>query len=75
MPAVTPDEARAYFRRWELVRAEQARELRSTSMETKLRQLAALMASRRLFGDEPDRDVGVQAVRARWARLRQLLGG
>jgi hypothetical protein len=44
-------------------------------METKLSQLAALMASRHLFGEEPDRDAGVQAVRARWARLRQMLGG
>ena len=44
-------------------------------METKLRQLAALMASRHLFGVEPDREAGVEAVRERWARLRQAVSG
>jgi hypothetical protein len=44
-------------------------------METKLRQLAALMASRHLFAPEPDREEGVRLVRERWARLRKALGG
>jgi hypothetical protein len=72
---ITPEEARAYFRRWELVRDVEARELRRTPMETKLQQLAALMASRQVFGPEPDREAETQVVRERWARLRRTLSG
>ena len=75
MEAMTPEQARAYFRRWELLREEEARQLSRTPIETKLRQLAALMASRHLFAVEPDREAGVQAVRERWARLRRALSG
>jgi hypothetical protein len=75
MAAVTPEEARAYFKRWELVRDIEARELRRTPMETKLQQLAALMASRQVFGPEPDREAEIRVVRERWARLRRALSG
>ena len=50
-------------------------ELRRTSLDVKLRQLSALMASRGLFGVDPDRENGVQLVRDRWACLRQALRG
>lgn len=72
---MTPEQAKAYFRRWDLVRKMEAAELRRTSMEAKLRQLAALMASRNLFGSDPHREADVQSVRDRWARLRRFLGG
>jgi hypothetical protein len=75
MSAITPEEALAYFRRWELVRDVEARELRRTPMETKLQQLAALMASRHVFGPEPDREAQTRVVRERWARLRRALSG
>jgi len=75
MAAITPAEAQAYFRRWELVREIELIELRRTSMEVKLRQLSALMASRGIFGVDPQRQSGVQLVRDRWARLRQASGG
>lgn len=75
MADMTPEEARAYFRRWELLREEETRQLLRTSMETKLRQLSSLMASRHLFGVDPDREAGVQAVRERWARLRRAMSG
>jgi hypothetical protein len=75
MVAITPEEARAYLRRWELVRDAEARELRRTPMETKLQQLASLMASRHVFGPEPDRDAQIQVVRERWTRLRRALSG
>src|SRR2546429_8901922 len=75
MAAITPEEALAYFRRWELVREAEARELRRTPMETKLQQLASLMASRHVFGPEPDREAQLQLVRERWARLRRGLSG
>ena len=75
MAVITPQEALAYFRRWELVRDAEARELRRTPVETKLQQLAALMASRHVFGPEPDREAEIQVVRERWARLRRVLSG
>ena len=75
MAAITPEEARAYFRRWELVRDVEASELRRTPMETKLQQLAALMASRHVFGPEPDREAESRVVRERWARLRRARSG
>ena len=75
MAVITPAEALAYFRRWELVRDAEARELTRTSMETKIKQLAALMASRHVFGPEPDREAQIQVVRERWARLRRAMSG
>jgi hypothetical protein len=74
MARVTPEEAQAYARRWVLLQEFEAAEMRRTSMDTRLRQLSALMASRELFATEPDRELQVQAVRERWARLRQAFG-
>ena len=74
MSAMTPEQARAYFERWKLVQEADAAELQRTPMDTKFRQLASLMASRHLFGPEPDREAQIQLVRERWARLRQALG-
>jgi len=74
MAAMTPKEAHAYFKRWELVEEFELIELRRTSMDIKLRQLSALMSSRKLFGEDPEREHGVQLVRDRWACLRQALG-
>jgi len=73
--SITSAEARAYFQRWELVKQIELSELRRTSMDTKLQQLAALMSSRGLFGIDPERETGMQLVRDRWARLWQALGG
>lgn len=75
MAAITPEEAQAYIQRWKLVREIETVELQRTPIEAKLRQLAALMASRHLFGPEPDREIRISEVRGRWARLRQALGG
>jgi hypothetical protein len=75
MAPITPAEAKAYFKRWDLVKEIELAELRRTSMDTKLRQLSALMASRSLFGFDPERENGIQLVRDRWARLWQALGG
>ena len=72
---MTPEQARSFFERWKLVRDMETAELRRTPMETKHRQLAALMASRHIFGPEHDREAQIQIVRERWARLRQALGG
>jgi hypothetical protein len=75
MASITPAEAQAYFKRWDLVKEIELAELRRTSMDTKLRQLSALMASRSLFGVDSERENGMQLVRDRWARLWQALGG
>jgi hypothetical protein len=75
MAAITPAEAQAYFKRWDLVKEIELAELRRSSMETKLRQLSALMESRSLFGVDSERESGMQLVRDRWARLWQALGG
>ena len=75
MVPITPAEALAYFKRWELVKELEVAELRRTSMDTKFRQLSALMDSRGLFGVEPERESGMQQVRDQWTRLWQALGG
>jgi hypothetical protein len=66
-------DARAYLARWTSVSEMEIAELRSTSMDTKLHQLASLMASREMFGADPDREQSVETVREGWARLRQAL--
>lgn len=71
---MTPDQARAYFGRWELVREAETAELQKTSLETKLQQLASLMASRHLFAADPNRERQADQVREKWARLRKALG-
>jgi hypothetical protein len=75
MAPITSDQAEAYFYRWELVREARADELQRTSMDTKLQQLESLVASRQVFGPEPDREEGISSVRERWRLLRQVLGG
>ena len=75
MATISSDDAHAYFYRWELVREARADELQRTSMDTKLQQLESLVASRRVFGPESDREQGISIVRERWQLLRQALGG
>jgi hypothetical protein len=73
MVSITPEEAQGYKDRWAAAEAFELEELRRTPMETKLLQLAALMTSRDLFAQHPERDEGVREVRERWARLRLAL--
>jgi hypothetical protein len=75
MEKMTSEQALAYVARWQQVHDAEVAELRHTSMETKFAQLKALMASRDVFGPEPERDTQVREVRERWARLRQALSG
>jgi hypothetical protein len=75
MGFITPDDARRYLERWKLVEEREITELRETSVEIKAKQLSALMASRNLFREDPERERGVRQVQARWARLRKALGG
>ena len=70
---MTPEQARAFFERWKLVQEVEAAELRRASMDSKLKQLAALMESRKTFGFDPERETQAQTVRERWERIRQAL--
>lgn len=70
MARITRDHARSYLARWKRLDEAQIRELRATSIETRLRQLSALMASREFFIPDPERQRGVEDVRQRWARIR-----
>jgi hypothetical protein len=75
MVALTAQDALAYLHRWKLVQHEQTAQLQRDSMDVKLQQLAALMASRELFGADPCRDQEVLEARERWARVRRTSGG
>jgi Fe-S-cluster formation regulator IscX/YfhJ len=57
-----------------LVHDAEAVELQRTPMALKFRQLEALMAARDAFGDDPQRETEIAAVRERWAGLRKALG-
>jgi hypothetical protein len=75
MADITPEQAHAYLKRFELLEEMQAAELRRTSVQSRFKQLSALMSSRHAFGEEADREHDLALVRERWARLRQALGG
>lgn len=75
MSKITPEQARAYLKRFELVEEVQAAELRRASVQSRFQQLSALMSSRHAFGSEPERERDLEVVRERWACLRRALGG
>lgn len=64
-----PDQARAYTERWHVVAEAERAELRSTSLEQKLRQLSQLMESARSLKWATTDAREVDEVRARWNRL------
>ena len=66
-----PDPAATFRDRWRRVNAAEIEELRRTPMETKLRQLAALMASCDAMGWTPKLAAEEEQVRALWIRLRE----
>jgi hypothetical protein len=70
---ISKADAQAYLNRWSMVRDAERDELRTTSMDIKAKQLMSLMESRELFGADVEREQEVVQVRARWARLRQVL--
>ncbi|HUY84837.1 MAG TPA: hypothetical protein VMU86_09680 [Steroidobacteraceae bacterium] len=75
MVPITPDEAAEYRERWRLLDEIEIINLRRTSPQTKALQLSALMASRHLFRDDPQRDDELRLVRERWALIARALGG
>jgi hypothetical protein len=74
MSDITPEDARGYVDRWSAANAAELDELRRTSMDTKLRQLTALVASRTWIVEDSARENEVDVVRRRWAQLKQVLG-
>lgn len=74
MAAISPEQARAYLERFELLAEVQAAESQHASVEGRFRQLSALMSSRHVFRAEIDRERDVSIARERWDRLRQALG-
>jgi hypothetical protein len=68
---MTRSEGRAWKKRWALANARDVEELRRTPPETKLRQLAALMASIDAMGWRESLEAEAEQVRARWRLLRK----
>ena len=72
MADLSPEQARAFRRRWELVEDRKRAEQASATLEQKLDELERLMLSVGDFGwNEALNDDA--PVRARWARLRERL--
>jgi hypothetical protein len=71
---LTRTEARQFRARWELVNTAEQMELQSTSLDQKLRQLAALMASAEAMGWTEALAAEEAEVRDRWNRLRAIFG-
>ena len=72
---ISPQDAARYRERWAIARERLNEELRATSMETKLRQLANLVQSAREMGWSQSLDEEDDAVRARWTALRRATLG
>ncbi|MBI1732177.1 MAG: hypothetical protein HYR49_05335 [Gammaproteobacteria bacterium] len=73
MAQVTPAEVRDYLAGLALAGEHEIEELRNTPVETKLRQIWALLGSVALFEDSAQREAGVCEARERWARLHRAL--
>ncbi len=73
MTQVTPAEVRDYLAGLALASEYEIEELRNTPIETKLRQIWALMGSAALFEDSAPREAGVRETRERWAKLHRAL--
>ena len=68
---LSPQAAARYRQRWAIAGSRLIEELRATSMETKLHQLARLMESAREMGWSRSLDEEDDKVRARWMALRR----
>jgi hypothetical protein len=67
------EQAADYLDRWTSVARQEREELQGTSVEVKLRQLGALLASCHLFPPVDADDRGEDDVRQRWNRIRDVL--
>ena len=69
--SITREEAQAFKERWQAVNAAELEELRATSFEQKLRQLAALMASVKQMEWTAALAAEEDEARQRWLRLKR----
>lgn len=68
---MTKAEARAWMERWKRVNDFEREELRATPIDTKFRQLAAMMRMARALGWDAESQDDVSRVRALWVRLKK----
>jgi putative transcriptional regulator len=68
---INKGEAQAFQRRWKTVNAAERRELASTPLADKIRQVAALLMSGRELGWTEALAAEENLVRERWVRLRR----
>lgn len=69
---MTREEARAYVDRWKPLEQLEQVEAQATSTAERFDQLAGLMATARALDWQTTDEGEVEAVRARWARLRMV---
>ena len=69
---MTKSEGRAFKARWAAVNLAEQRELQTTSIDQKARQLAALMESAEAVGWKEALASGETEVRERWNELRKI---
>ena len=75
MTSITPEAARLYLAQWSIVAEQEARQLRTTSMSIKFKQLAALMQSTRAFDDTVERRAAEATIlQSRWQTIRRAYG-
>ncbi len=67
---LSKDMANAFRDRWKLMNAAEIEELRQTSLDKKLQQLASLMCSASELGWHKGLSEGESELRERWNRLR-----
>lgn len=72
---MTRAQGRALRARWRGVEAAQRRELRRTSLDQRVRQLAALMASAPALGGRAALAAEDAAARRRWVALQRAVRG
>ena len=70
---LTKAQATAFRERWRRANAQEAEELRSTSLEVRLQQFFTLLDWARQFGLTECPDGEMPEVRERWQRLRKAL--
>jgi len=69
---ITKAEARAWRRQWRLVNEAEIQERRTTPIEKKFRQLAAMMQTALVLGWKTSTPEEIEAIRERWIRLKSL---
>jgi len=64
---------RAWMARWKIVNDFERDELRRTPIETKVRQLAAMMAMALRLDWQTSTEAELKLIRERWVRLKKVM--